>query len=75
MFNYGNRYSSLGIKLVGDTYKVINETNSVADVWFTGTKEECELFLNKYETANLCDAEILRNYVHDIRSYRVWMEM
>lgn len=75
MFDCDNCYSSLGIKQVGDDYKVINETNSVADVWFVGTKEDCELFLNRYNEANSVDADIMRRYVHDIRSYRVWMEM
>ena len=70
-----NYYSSLNIKLVGNDYKVINETNSVADVWFVGTKEECELFLNKYETGNACDKDVLRQYVHNIKDYRVWMEL
>lgn len=75
MFYYDEYYFSLGIKQVGDDYKVVNETNSVADVWFTGTEEECNIFLWTYSTVNACEADIMRKYVHNIRDYKVWMEM
>lgn len=64
-------YSSFGIKKIGDVYQVRNETASICEVLFTGTLEECELYIEYYQQDLYRD--ILRKYVRNIKQLRVWL--
>ena len=63
-------YSGLIIRKVGDTYRVIYESSSIAEVRFIGTLEECEYFVS---LGNLCYRPEIIKYVRNIKDLKTWL--
>ena len=64
-------YSSTGIIHEDEICKVVNDTASNYEVLFTGTFEECKLYLHYYNQHMYTAA--LRRYVHNIRDLKLWI--
>ena len=65
-------HSSTGIVQIDETTcKVVNDTMSVYELLFTGTKEECELYLHYYNQHMY--RSIIRQYVRNIKDLKIWL--
>ena len=54
-----------------EEYRFVNRTQSIFEVFFTGTYEECELYQHYFEQRTY--NHILRNYVRNIRDLKIWL--
>ena len=80
MFEYINKdgitcRSSFGIEKIpfgkDDEYRFVNRTQSVHEIFFVGTYEECELYQH-YFNQHMYNS-IMRNYVRNIRDLKIWI--
>jgi len=59
------------VRKVGDIYKVIYETSSLAQVRFIGTLKECEYFLSL--GTGFINMSCIRDYVIDMKTLKPWL--